>query len=244
MTAKPDLMPQLPADEYALTPGDQARFKAEYDRGMLPAHDPSLSKSVAAVAPHDIASEAIQHTIAHLQQVAYGQRRGTAGGHGKRKRTLVGLAAPQIGEPWRIIMVDTKVNEMRKHYGKLECFINPKILWRSRETVEGREGCFSAGPVWGLVRRPLAVKIEALDTKGRRIERIFEGFTARIICHEIDHLDGIRFPERIKSDAKRHWVHSEEIEDYPDHINHWPRICSIARWEAFKHGRRFTQAAA
>jgi peptide deformylase len=236
MTVKPNLMPQPSGDDYTLTAGDRARFESEHERGMLPAHDPSLSMPVPAVNPHKISSEAIQHVISRLQQIAQGQRRGTVGG-GKRKRTLVGLAAPQIGEPWRIIIVDTRVNESRKHYGKLECFINPKILWRSRETVEGREGCFSAGPVWGLVRRPLAVKVSALDIDGRHVERIFEGFTARIFCHEIDHLDGIRFPERIKSDGKRHWVHSEELEDYPDHIHHWARLCSTSRWEAYKHGR-------
>lgn len=236
MTAKPNLIPQLPADSYALTAGDHARFKAEYDRGMLPANDPSLSKPVPAVAPHTITSDRIQRVITRLQTIAVGQRRGTTGGS-KRKRTLVGLAAPQIGEPFRIIMVDTKVTESRKHYGKLECFINPNIVWRSRETIEGREGCFSAGPVWGLVRRPMAVKIAAFDTRGRHVERIFEGFTARIFCHEIDHLDGIRFPERIKTDKKRHWVHSEEIEDYPEQIGHWPRMCSVALWEAYKKGK-------
>jgi len=88
--------------------------------------------------------------------------------------------------------------------------------------------------VWGLVRRPVAVKIRAIDANGDVVERIFEGFQARIACHEIDHLDGIRFPERIKSDRKRHWVHTEEWPDYPEHIHHWSRLCSLDRWEKFK----------
>lgn len=72
---------------------------------------------------------------------------------------------------------------------------------------------------------------------GKQVERIFEGFTARIVQHEIDHLQGIRFPERITSDRKRHWVHTEELAAYPDHIKHWPRTCSRERWDAFRCGR-------
>jgi peptide deformylase len=234
MRAKPNSKPKPAIDDYTLTDGDRERFQSEYDRGMLPADDPSLNNPVPPVSPDEITTPVIQKVITRLQDTAQGQRRGNS--RRTRKRTLVGLAAPQIGEPYRIIMVDTNVTESRKQYGRLECFVNPEIIWRTRETVEGREGCFSAGPVWGLVRRPVAVKLAALDTRGRRIERIFEGFTARIICHEIDHLDGIRFPERIRSDTKRHWVHSEEIEDYPDHMHHWRRTCSRAQWDAYKRG--------
>ncbi len=119
----------------------------------------------------------------------------------------------------------------------MECFINPEVIWRSRETEEGREGCFSAGPVWGLIRRPVAVKIRALTPDGRRTERVFEGFTARIVQHECDHLNGIRFADRIRSDKKRHWVHTEELPMYPKHINQWPRLCSQERWDAWKNGQ-------
>jgi peptide deformylase len=233
MTVKPSLQ-LLPADDYSINETDHARFKAEHDRGMLPSHDPSLSQPVPAVDPGDVTSARIKRVIARLQDASEGQRRGDK--KGPRKRTLVGLAAPQIGEPYRIIMVDTKVSANRKHYGKLECLVNPEIIWRTRETAEGREGCFSAGPVWGLVRRPVAVKIRAIGKDGNLMERIFEDFTARVVCHEIDHLNGIRFPERIKSDKKRHWVHTQELGDYPDLIQHWHRHCTLERWEAYKQG--------
>jgi peptide deformylase len=222
----------LAADDYSINDADRARLKEEHDRGMLPAHHPSLSLAVPAVSPGEITSGRIKKIVTRLREVSEGQRRHSK--KGVRRRTLVGLAAPQIGEPYRIIMVDTKVLESRKRYGTLECFINPAIIWRTRETAEGREGCFSAGPIWGLVRRPLAVKIKALATDGSEIERIFEGFTARIVCHEIDHLDGIRFPERIKNDKKCHWVHAQELTDYPDLIQHWKRLCTRKRWEMYK----------
>lgn len=222
----------LPLDDYTVTAADRKRAKEEQARGMVAANHPALTAVATKIAPNKITNVKTQKVIERLVAVATDQQR--APQTGLKRRLLVGLAAPQIGESQRMIIIDTKVNADRKKPGKLECFINPEIVWRSRETTEGREGCFSAGPVWGLVRRPVAVKIRAFDTNGKRVERIFEGFTARITCHEIDHLDGIRFPERIKTDRKRHWVHAEELDEYPKHSNNWPRICSIERWEAFK----------
>lgn len=213
---------------YVLTAADRQRFAEEIKNGMVPLTDPRLSDHATAVDPRLIASPEIRAVIERMYTIAKGQRRGSF--KGRRRRTLVGLAAPQIGEPWRIILIDTKVQADRKKYSRLECFINPVVLWRSRETEEGREGCFSTGPVWGLVRRPVACKIRAYDTDGRVVERVFEDFTARIVQHEVDHLDGIRFPDRISSDRKRHWVYTEELADYPDRIQQWERTCTLARW--------------
>jgi peptide deformylase len=222
------------ANDYALTKADQARFADERERGLVSPQSSVLTRKAAHVPLLEITSPKFVEIISRLHTVARGQRRKTR--NVKRRRTLVGLAAPQIGESWRIILIDTKVDESRRHYGKLECFVNPEIVWRSRETGEGREGCFSAGPVWGLVRRPIAIKIKGYDASGEETTRILEGFSARVACHEIDHLDGIRFPERVTSDKKRHWVHTEELLDYPDQMHRWPRTCTMERWEAFKNG--------
>jgi peptide deformylase len=222
----------LPADSYEPTSADLKRERHERELGMLPAGHPLLRRTIPAVAVEDLDTKQVKGVIDKLYQTAQGQRQGSR--QGKRRRTLVGLAAPQIGEALRIVLIDTAVDPSRKKYGKLECFINPEIVWRTRETEEGREGCFSAGQVWGLVRRPVAVKIRALTPEGKQVERILEGFTARIACHETDHLDGIRFADRITNDKKRHWVHAEEMDSYPKRIKRWPRLCSLERWEAVK----------
>ena len=232
MPAKKSSPQLLPIDLYELTTEDKKRFAAEITLGMVAPQDPRLRLAAEAVDPAAIGSPDIQQVVQRLLNVAGAQQHGDV--KGGKKRMLVGLAAPQVGQSLRICVVDTKIDAQRKVPGKLECFVNPQIIWRSRETEEGREGCFSAGPVWGLVRRPVAVKIRAFTPEGEQVERIFEGFTARIVQHEIDHLDGIRFPDRIKSDKKRHWVHTEEILLYPQNIHHWPRTCSFKRWEAFK----------
>lgn len=210
------------------------RFQEEHDLGMMLPSAELLNRPTDAVPIHAIGSTKIQNIIDRLFATANGQRANPDDNGPKRR--LVGLAAPQIGEPYSIILVDTSVSKDRKSLGNLECFINPKILWQSDAVAEGREGCFSAGPVWGVVERPVELKIEAYDHKGNRIERTFKDFTARVAHHEIDHLHGMRFPDRIANDAKRHWVHTEELPDYPDHMHEWPRICTLARWEAFKRG--------
>jgi peptide deformylase len=232
MSAPKSFTSPLPLDDYQPTDADRERAVIEGSLGMVPVRSGMLSQPSRAMREAELPGDYVRDVIERLYSAAEGQR----AKHGKgKKRTLVGLAGPQIGEPVRIILIDTKVQPSRKSLHKLECFINPEIIWRSREAEEGREGCFSTGEVWGLVRRSVAVKIRALTPDGRQTERVFEGFTARIAQHEIDHLSGIRFPERITNDKKRHWVHTEEIEAYIEHIHHWPRLCTRAQWDAYRH---------
>jgi len=223
------------SDEYTLTDLDIARFKAEYQRGMVAINNPILHTAAKRVPTQEVRSSHIAAIVKRLYDVALDQRK--KDGEDTKRRTLVGLAAPQIGEPYCIMLVDTTVDQDRKKYGELVCFINPTIVWRSRETEEGREGCFSAGPVWGLVRRPVAIKVQAYTPEGVEFTTILEDMSARIASHEIDHLAGIRFPERIRLDRKRHWVHTEELSVYVKEINHWKRTCTQKQWEQLKlHG--------
>lgn len=225
----------LPSDLYGLTDEDKKRSEEERELGMVSPAEPILSRRASSVRRRDFGSRHLLDIAGRLLNAASSQQRGNISN--KKQRTLVGLAAPQIGESLRLIVVDTKIRPDRKNPGNLEFFVNPKIVWRSKETEEGREGCFSAGPVWGLVRRSTSIKLEAYTLAGEKVEREYKGFTARIFLHEIDHLNGIRFPDRIHSDRKRHWVHAEEVLLYPERIHDWPRLCSKERWKMFKQGK-------
>lgn len=99
-----------------------------------------------------------------------------------------GLAAPQIGILKRAVVID--VGE-----GPVE-MINPKIIESDGEQVE-IEGCLSIPGVLGEVRRPARVVAEALDRNGNLVRVEGEGLLARAICHELDHLDGILFTEKV-----------------------------------------------
>jgi peptide deformylase len=63
-----------------------------------------------------------------------------------------------------------------------------------------------------------------------------DGFVARVFQHEVDHLDGIRFPDRIDNDAHLHWVEPHEIATYAKAAPHWPRLCPRERWLGMKAG--------
>ena len=96
----------------------------------------------------------------------------------------VGLAAPQVGILRRIAVVDITED----HSGLLE-MVNPEIVKREG-TQTGREGCLSVPGRQGVVTRPMKVKVRFQDRNGDTYELETEGFEARAICHELDHLDG------------------------------------------------------
>ena len=96
----------------------------------------------------------------------------------------VGLAAPQVGILRRIAVVDVTED----HSGLLE-MVNPEIIEREGEQT-GREGCLSVPGRQGVVTRPMKIKARFQDKNGNNYELETEGFEARAICHELDHLDG------------------------------------------------------
>ena len=107
-----------------------------------------------------------------------------------KKANGVGLAAVQVGILRRIVIVDVDDAE------PLE-LINPEIVETEGEQ-EGQEGCLSLPEKWGIVCRPNFVKVRAQDRNGRWHMYKGEGLKARCFCHEIDHLDGIIFTDRVK----------------------------------------------
>ena len=121
---------------------------------------------------------------------------------------------------------------------KSEEYINPVIVEISNEKEEGREGCFSTSRVCGIVERAKKVKIRAYDRSGKIVEYDLEGLPARVAQHEIDHLDGIRFPDRIPDDSKLHWVEEEEFGEYRKQWQNWPVNCPREKWGAIKSGHK------
>ena len=101
----------------------------------------------------------------------------------------VGLAAPQVGESKRIILVDVEEDG-------LIVLINPIIVKSEGEVVE-EEGCLSVPGIYSKVKRSSKVTVKALNQNGDLIEITKEDLTARALQHEIDHLDGILFIDRI-----------------------------------------------
>jgi peptide deformylase len=109
----------------------------------------------------------------------------------------VGLAAPQVNRFQRIAMVDVSAKPGIPHNGRL-LLINPQVLERDGEVV-GREGCLSVPDYTGNVVRPQAIRLRAQDLNGTWREVRCEGYEARAVMHEIDHLDGLLFLDRLVS---------------------------------------------
>jgi peptide deformylase len=107
----------------------------------------------------------------------------------------VGLAAVQIGIPKRLVVVDV-VRDDDKPKNPLY-FINPEIVWSSEDMREHEEGCLSIPEVFDLVKRPAEVKVRYLDREGRVQEMHCTDLLATCIQHEIDHLNGVLFIDRL-----------------------------------------------
>lgn len=106
----------------------------------------------------------------------------------------VGLAAPQVGVLRRVVLVlETNVPEGEDEY-VIE-LINPEIVYESGEQEEA-EGCLSVPGEYGIVKRPMNVRVRAQNRYGESFEVEGEGLTARCFCHEIDHLQGILFTSK------------------------------------------------
>lgn len=118
----------------------------------------------------------------------------------------VGLAAPQVGHPIRLFVWDDG-----EEHGAM---VNPAITWFSEDTEEAEEGCLSVPGMYFPVVRASSVQVEALDVTGAPIRAEGEGFRARIFQHEIDHLDGILFIDRLAPEVRKEAMRALRDQDF------------------------------
>lgn len=113
----------------------------------------------------------------------------------------VGIAAPQVGESVRLFVVASHPNLRYPTAPEMEPtpMINPRIVDHSLETEKGWEGCLSVPGIRGLVRRYTTIQVEYTGRDGRIHQQTFTDFVARIFQHELDHLDGIVFLDRVET---------------------------------------------
>lgn len=113
----------------------------------------------------------------------------------------VGIAAPQVAASDRLFIIASRPNPRYPNAPEMEPtpMINPKILAKSTETIDGWEGCLSIPGIRGLVPRSQVIEVEYTDRNGKLQKQELTDFVARIFQHEYDHLDGIVFLDRLKS---------------------------------------------
>jgi peptide deformylase len=119
-----------------------------------------------------------------------------------REANGVGLAAPQVGQPIQLAVIltlpeeDDEGNEI-ENTRELFVIVNPEIFWRSKETTKGIEGCLSIPGYLGEVERHESVRVRGLDRHGRKLRLRLYDWTARIFQHEIDHLNGELYIDKL-----------------------------------------------
>jgi len=124
-----------------------------------------------------------------------------------REQDGVGLAAPQVNQSMRLIVVEYPEDDSSEDAAaKLFVMINPVIVKRSDETVIGIEGCLSVPDVVGEVERAVQVEVRGLNRYGKKMKVRANGWLARVFQHEIDHLDGVLFVDR----ATQVWKPSDQ----------------------------------
>ena len=150
---------------------------------------PVLRARAKAVDPAEITSPRIQRLIDDMFDTM-------------REYNGVGLAAPQVHESLRLFVAgfpSKKDREEDDSHVPVMVLINPEIAPVGTATEDDWEGCLSIPEIRGRVTRPREIEVKAYDRRGRRVSIHARGFTARVIQHETDHLDGVLFLDRMTS---------------------------------------------
>jgi peptide deformylase len=116
----------------------------------------------------------------------------------------IGIAAPQIGVPLRVVIMDVDEAGI--------VAIEPTIEWTSEEMEETSEGCLSVRGMYGMLERPVAARLVATDLAGKRFTVMGDEFGAQCMLHETDHLNGILYVDRLRSREDLHTVEPDEEE--------------------------------
>lgn len=147
---------------------------------------PVLRQVARKVDPADIKTPAFQKLVDDMIETM-------------REYDGIGLAAPQVHESVRLALIGIEEGRGEGRSVRVLPVINPEVTPTTKETGEDWEGCLSVPGLRGRVARPNGITVRALDRRGNKVEFDLEGYPARVVQHELDHLDGILFIDRMKS---------------------------------------------
>jgi peptide deformylase len=154
-------------------------------RSVLKMGHPLLRQVAAPVA--DVHAAELQALIADMDETM-------------RALSGAGIAAPQIGVSLRVVIFELADNPRYPHIAPVPytVLINPRLTVLDETLEEGWEGCLSVPGLRGVVPRYRRLRYQGLDAAGTPIDRTVEGFHARVVQHEVDHLDGVLYPQRMR----------------------------------------------
>ena len=180
----------------------------------LDQHDPRLRQVCAELSRSQLREKQQQLEIDALLDFVFGRVNKTAGNirRDPDRPTTVGLAGNQVGIMKQICAVDLSIG--RQGYSDMYLLINPRITWASKALTTKPEGCVNFPEVWGVTHRSKSVKVAGMDRSGNEVEFKLEGWPAVLAQHEIDHLYGRLFIDRLEDPSKAHHVPAEKYTLY------------------------------
>jgi peptide deformylase len=191
----------------------------------LDQYDVRLRQASGSVARQELRRREQQLEITALLDYLYGVEGGDRS-HVERipgiPRT-VGLSACQVGIMKQICMVDLSIGN--RGYTDIYTLVNPSISWQSKTVVQRAEGCVNFPQIWGVTTRSRTVKVLALYRSGNQLELKLTGWPAILLQHEIDHINGRLFIDRLIDPSKAHLVEASDFLSY--------RLSKAKDWQKF-----------
>ena len=144
----------------------------------------------------------------------------------KNKAMTVGLSANQVGITKRIAIVDLAIG--KKTYNDIHVLINSEIVWHSKTIVVRSESCVNLPNIWGFVKRYKKIKVKTLDRSGNELLLTLTGWPAILLQHEIDHLNGKLFIDKLEDPKRAHLVTDEEYKTYKKDKKNWHTYIDVS----------------
>lgn len=177
-------------------------------------NDRRLRQICAPVGLQDLRKRTQQIEIDQLLDFVYGRHPGVLSDNGEKslQPRTVGLSANQVGIMKQICVVDMAIGHRGSH--DIQVLINPAVVWKSTVMVQRTEGCVNFSELWGTTWRPSRLRVAALDRWGNSLVLDAKGWLATLLSHEIDHINGRLFIDRLADARLAHVVTAGDYAKY------------------------------
>jgi peptide deformylase len=190
--------------------------------------DPRLREASVLLSRRELHLREQQTEIDELLDFVYGKgnKKVPRAARDRNRPGTVGLSANQVGIMKQICVVDLSIR--RRGYFDLHVLVNPRIVWRSKTTVEKTESCVNFTTIWGKTRQSNIVQAEAWDRSGNEISLKLTGWGAVLLQHEVDHLGGRLFIDRLADPVRADLVLPSEYLAYRKDKVEWPNKIDVS----------------
>lgn len=194
----------------------------------LDENDPRLREVCAVLNRRELRLKGQQAEIDALLDFVSGRGNKGVGGVAQdgMRQSVVGLSANQVGVMKQICVVDLSIG--RKGYHDLQVLVNPRIVSRSKALVRKNEGCVNFPTIRGETQRSATVRVEAWDRSGNELTLKVTGWAAVLLQHEVDHLNGRLFIDRLVDPARADLVGTGKYAIYRKEKDNWTEKIDVS----------------